>query len=247
VAFHNLRRYDSHIIMRELGSVCNARGMKIKCIPKGMEDYLGFMIWLPKRPNRGGGGEGCPKAKRRRVSNEFTDDMAADGGDQELEVEPDVPGSSTTGALGRKRTAAAMGSGSLTSEGSQEQVLPEEDLMDLLGDNDVDEEEEGGNGGARWRLRFVDTCQYLMASMDDMVKGTKNFPHMRAHFPGDKVEMLLQKGVYPYEYMDKWDRFDETCLPPRSDFYSTLKEEEVSAMCGKRTRLRPWGTTMTYT
>ena len=25
--------------------------------------------------------------------------------------------------------------------------------------------------------------------------------------------LLLRKGIYPYEYMDNWERFDETSLP----------------------------------
>ena len=30
--------------------------------------------------------------------------------------------------------------------------------------------------------------------------------------------MLLRKGVYPYEYMDSWERFDETPLPDEKYF-----------------------------
>ena len=29
---------------------------------------------------------------------------------------------------------------------------------------------------------------------------------------------LLRKGVYPYEYMDSWKRFDETSLPGKESF-----------------------------
>ena len=31
--------------------------------------------------------------------------------------------------------------------------------------------------------------------------------------------MLLQKRVYPYEYMDDWEKFNETSLPEKEDFY----------------------------
>ena len=34
--------------------------------------------------------------------------------------------------------------------------------------------------------------------------------------------MLLRKGVYPYEDMDNWEKFDETTLPPKEAFYSKL-------------------------
>ena len=35
--------------------------------------------------------------------------------------------------------------------------------------------------------------------------------------------MLFQKGVYPYEYKDDWEKFNETSLPEKEDFYSNLK------------------------
>ena len=34
----------------------------------------------------------------------------------------------------------------------------------------------------------------------------------------NKFVMLLRKGVYPYEYMDNWERFNETSLPDKKDF-----------------------------
>ena len=42
--------------------------------------------------------------------------------------------------------------------------------------------------------------------------------------------LLLRKGVYPYEYMDDWSRFDEEELPDKSDFYSSLNMEEISSI-----------------
>ena len=43
-----------------------------------------------------------------------------------------------------------------------------------------------------------------------------------------KFVLLLRKGVYPYEYMDSWERFNETSLPPKKDFYSELILEDIS-------------------
>ena len=34
----------------------------------------------------------------------------------------------------------------------------------------------------------------------------------------NKFILSLRKGVYPYEYMDSWERFDETSLPDRKSF-----------------------------
>ena len=41
-------------------------------------------------------------------------------------------------------------------------------------------------------------------------------------------ELLIQKGIYPYKYMDNWGRFEETTLPAASSFYSKLNMSGVS-------------------
>ena len=42
------------------------------------------------------------------------------------------------------------------------------------------------------------------------------------------VEFMRKKGVYPYEYMNSFDRFDETELPPIDEFYSSLNLSNIS-------------------
>ena len=44
----------------------------------------------------------------------------------------------------------------------------------------------------------------------------------------NKFVLLLRKGVYPYEYMDSWERFDETSLPDKEAFYSELNLEGIT-------------------
>ena len=44
----------------------------------------------------------------------------------------------------------------------------------------------------------------------------------------NKFVLLLRKGVYPYEYMDTWERFNEISLPSKEDFYSNLNMEDIS-------------------
>ena len=43
----------------------------------------------------------------------------------------------------------------------------------------------------------------------------------------NKFSFLLRKGVYPYEYMDNWERFDETSLPNKESFSSNLNKENT--------------------
>ena len=44
----------------------------------------------------------------------------------------------------------------------------------------------------------------------------------------NKFLILLRKGVYPYEYMDEWDKFNEKKLPCKESFYSNLTMEDIS-------------------
>ena len=43
----------------------------------------------------------------------------------------------------------------------------------------------------------------------------------------NKFILLLRKGVYPYEYMDNWERFNETSLPNKESFHSNLNMENI--------------------
>ena len=39
---------------------------------------------------------------------------------------------------------------------------------------------------------------------------------------------MLRKGVYPYEYMDSWERLNETTLPNKKAFYRELDLEDIT-------------------
>ena len=39
---------------------------------------------------------------------------------------------------------------------------------------------------------------------------------------------FLGKGVYPDEYMDDWEKFTETALHEKEDFYSNLNMEDIA-------------------
>ena len=41
-------------------------------------------------------------------------------------------------------------------------------------------------------------------------------------------ELLTRKGVYPYEYMDSWEKMKETKLPSKEDYYSKLSGKLIS-------------------
>ena len=80
-------------------------------------------------------------------------------------------------------------------------------------------------------LRFIDSFQFLLSGLDSLVASNKpeDFEITRQFEEDDERRaLILRKGVYPYEYMDSFERFNETSLPPKEAFYSKLKDEHIS-------------------
>ena len=78
-------------------------------------------------------------------------------------------------------------------------------------------------------LRFVDSVNFLMSSLDKLVKGSEEFPIMHSIVAEEnKRRLLLKKGIYPYEYMDSFERFCETKLPEKEKFHSSLRGKEIT-------------------
>ena len=44
----------------------------------------------------------------------------------------------------------------------------------------------------------------------------------------NKFILLSRKVVYPYEYMDDWEKLNETALSEKEDFYSQLNMEHIT-------------------
>ena len=79
-------------------------------------------------------------------------------------------------------------------------------------------------------LRFINSLQFLNASLDSLSKNLKrdDFFHMLRHFPSDKVHMLLRKDIFCYDYWDCPEKVLDDRLPQQTAFYSRLTEEGVS-------------------
>ena len=81
-------------------------------------------------------------------------------------------------------------------------------------------------------LKFIDSFQFMASSLESLVENLKtkdysNFKCMRSVFP-DQLEMLCQKGFYPYEWFDNIKKFDFQGLPKAYDFYSSLSQKYIS-------------------
>ena len=136
VIFHNLRGYDSHFIMQEIGAIVknhtykNKKGekkqMNINAVPNNMEKYMAFML---------------------------------------------------------------------------------------------------GN-----HLTFIDSFQFMGSSLDKLVSNLPKdaLKYTSQEYSSEKLELMTRKGVYPYDFMDSFKKFDETILPNKEDFYSILNDTHIS-------------------
>ena len=73
-------------------------------------------------------------------------------------------------------------------------------------------------------LVFYDSAQHLMGALESLAMSLTSCPITQRYFDAS----LVRKGVYPYEYMNSWERFDEDTLPPEGAFFSSLKGKDIS-------------------
>lgn len=81
------------------------------------------------------------------------------------------------------------------------------------------------------QIKFIDSFQFLNSSLDVLSKNLneKDFINLSREFHNkDQLKLLLQKGVYPYEYVDSIAKYEENTLPSRDCFYNSLKGVHIS-------------------
>ena len=98
-------------------------------------------------------------------------------------------------------------------------------------------------------LRFIDSLNFLQGSLDSLVKvivegveeATSKLKDRKLQYKkkikeelkitstlSNGSDLLYKKGIYPYEYMDSFEKFSETSLPKKKDFYSKLNDEHIT-------------------
>ena len=107
-------------------------------------------------------------------------------------------------------------------------------------------------------LRFIDSFRFMLSSLDKLSikfkqRSVQEYAMVLSRSRG--IQANATQGVYPYEYMDSWERFKETRLPPKEVFYSNLNMDKISptktmsmhSRCGISWMRRPLEITMMYT
>ena len=81
-----------------------------------------------------------------------------------------------------------------------------------------------------FKIRFIDSFKFMVTSLEALVDNLpeESFYSLKKEYGEDKLKILKRKGVYPYEYMNSEERFNETKLPPKEAFYSRLSEEGIT-------------------
>jgi len=80
------------------------------------------------------------------------------------------------------------------------------------------------------QLQFIDNLQFMNSSLERLSANlqTEDLVMTSRGISDSELALLRRKGVYPYEYVDSYERFDEIKLPPKEAFYSQLTQEHIS-------------------
>ena len=77
---------------------------------------------------------------------------------------------------------------------------------------------------------FIDSMQFMNSSIYLLVKilNDKDFKYLSEEFSGKHFKLVKEKGIYPYEYMNSFKRFNENELPDKSKFFSSLDDTGIN-------------------
>lgn len=79
------------------------------------------------------------------------------------------------------------------------------------------------------KLRFLDSCRFMPFSLDALAKNLSlsQFYHTSKYYSGEQLELLVKKGVYPYDFMDSMEKYKMRSLPEKKEFVNKLNMAEI--------------------
>ena len=77
---------------------------------------------------------------------------------------------------------------------------------------------------------FIDSMQFMNCILDTLVKNLndEDFKYLSEEFSSEKLKLVKGKGIYPYEYLNSFKRFNEDKLPDKSKFFSSSKHHRIN-------------------
>ena len=91
-----------------------------------------------------------------------------------------------------------------------------------------------------FEIRFLDTIAFIASSIESLTTNLKNgcdtieklrlnFPNSSKHFKNDnELKLMTSKGIYPYEFIDSYEKLNLDHLPSQDKFYSKLYNSDCS-------------------
>ena len=79
-------------------------------------------------------------------------------------------------------------------------------------------------------LTFIDSFQFMSSGLDKLVSNLPkgDLTYTSKVFKGERSDLMSQKGVYPYDFMDSFEKFNQTELPNKDQFYSILNDQHIT-------------------
>lgn len=81
------------------------------------------------------------------------------------------------------------------------------------------------------KLRFIDSYKFMAASLETLASNLTDLNILPTQFTtltNNQETLLRRKGVFPYDYIDSWEKLEETNLPPKIDFFNNMTMEHIS-------------------
>ena len=79
-------------------------------------------------------------------------------------------------------------------------------------------------------LKFIDSFQFMSSSIDKLASNLRkeDLIYTSKAFRGDELDLMTKKGVYPYDFMDDFEKFNLRELPSKEQFYSLLSDKNIT-------------------
>ena len=76
-------------------------------------------------------------------------------------------------------------------------------------------------------LFFIDSKQFMNSTLEKLVKNLwdNGFKNLSEELNPEQLKLVKQKGVYPYEYLDSFEKNFKDKLPDKNHFYNSLKKK----------------------
>ncbi|XP_063243608.1 uncharacterized protein LOC134542910 [Bacillus rossius redtenbacheri] len=84
--------------------------------------------------------------------------------------------------------------------------------------------------GDRFSVQFVDSFRFMSCGLASLAQNlpASQFTNTMAFFEPQCVQLVMRKGIFPYDHVDTWEHLDERQLPLQDCFFNILTDSDIS-------------------